>query len=405
MTSAPDNAVASLVTALKEKTAGSPHDADAWYSYGLLLAHAGEHTEALAAINRTLELEPQNVEAAVTRCFLLGAMGNIPEAFREFTRLRRAGSGDERTAFPLGVFCMRYGWKDAGLGLLMRAERRQGGTPYVLATVACALFEMDNQNAAYERLERLRLAVRRLRIDFLCSRVKTRFEELDTFQKWENPCLTTAPILLADHRAAGGMVTEAETELFRANARYPGHPPSMVALGRLHAAQGKVAEAEQWFAGALVMDETCHEAHYELSFIRGQAEDNRHARKHLQAAVTLQPLYADYRFNLGVLLTDTGESERALEEFKRVRLLDPARGETALYMASIYLEQGASNKALAVLDESPCADWPEALVLQAQAQINSGKHVEAQHILERVLAADADNAEAREVLNSLAAGA
>jgi Flp pilus assembly protein TadD len=57
-----------------------------------------------------------------------------------------------------------------------------------------------------------------------------------------------------------------------------------------------------------------------------------------------------------------------------------------------------------VLESSPCRDWPEALILAAQAHIRLGDVSEARASLDRALALDSDNSEARQLLASIEKG-
>ena len=84
---------------------------------------------------------------------------------------------------------------------------------------------------------------------------------------------------------------------------------------------------------------------------------------------TLRPLFPDYRYHLGTLLADMGDLDGAITELQRALMLNPDYGHAALHLARAYIDRDQIAEALAVLEDSPCSDWPEAKFLPTQAEL------------------------------------
>jgi tetratricopeptide (TPR) repeat protein len=76
--------------------------ADAYNLLGLSLALIGNQVEALAALDRALELNPRYIEAYLNRAVLLNDMGRSEEARASFERAEVLGRPDE-SGFPAMV--------------------------------------------------------------------------------------------------------------------------------------------------------------------------------------------------------------------------------------------------------------------------------------------------------------
>lgn len=392
-----------LLQWLQDHASSHPNRADRWYHLALALGHEGERWDALSALGKATAINPHYAEAGVLRSFLLAESGEIAEGFREFRLLYARSPEDFQVLFPLGVFCMRFGWESTGLELLLRAEALRPGIPHVVLTTAAAYQALGDTEAAVERIEWARASVVSKPVEQELARDAHSAFELRGWQRWENPSLAKVFAIRADFLRSRGDLDAAERELRTGNARHPGHQGLMVSLASLLIAKGRNAEAQEWLRAAIALDRTSHQAYFESAFLHAEDGDLEKAREALETAVELRPLYPDYRYQLGILLLDLGRAEEGILQLERVRMLNPFSGHLTLHLVSAYLERGRVDEAIRVLTDSTPQDVPEAILLAAHACLERGCEDEARGILERVLEEAQTPESAAQVLDRLRA--
>ncbi len=387
---------------LKQLDSAAAGYADTFNKLGLVLFQMKEFPDALDALEEALEINPQYIEAGVNRAFTLGEIGKSAEGFRVLRQMHARSPDDFNTVLPLGIFCLRHGWKEEGLALLLRAERMRPSVPYVIAYAAAAHLELGDDGAACERTAKARGFV-----DNLASRHRgddgKPFPDLDAYRRWENPFVRKLHMLLAQFSLESEDLEGAEGELMAVLSVFPGYVPAMVEMGKLALARSRNDEAFEWFTQSLAIDESCHEARCELAFLHAAGGDLEKAVCDLRAAVALRPLFPDYRYNLGMLLMAVGKKDEATGELKKALLLEPSYGHVSLHLAIAHLEGGNTEEAIAVLESSTCQDWPEALVVAAEALLKSGRRQEAVEAARSAVAVDRSNTDALKLLESMGA--
>ena len=389
---------------LERLTSIRPTYADIWHEYCVLLSLVGQNEAALAAANHALQLNPQYGDASVSRAFVLAQLGRQAAGFRGLRSLHTRNPDGFHTLFALGIYCLRNGWKDVGLEQLLRAESFCPKLPYLLLHLAAAFDEVGESARAQERLAEAGAIVEALDNPLLRGCVPDNLGALSDLHSWRDPYECKVHVLYANMKSCEGDLPAAEDELLQACRRLPGHVLIFSHAARALVARGKRAEAMMLLTALLRMDPGCPEAHMELSFLLVEAGEWEVALRMLRKAVMLRPLYPDYHFHLGQLLWERGRKEEAVEVFHRVMTIHPSYGHTPIYLANAYLERNAAADAVEVLESSPCRDWPEALILAAQAHIRLGDVSEARASLDRALALDSDNSEARQLLASIEKG-
>ena len=88
MTEVTSVTTSTCIERLEELVASRPNHPDVWNDLGLLRSHAGRREDALDALDRALQLNPSFDEARITRCFVLGDLGQVAEGFQELRDLR-----------------------------------------------------------------------------------------------------------------------------------------------------------------------------------------------------------------------------------------------------------------------------------------------------------------------------
>ena len=387
---------------LAELTRQRPSHADHWNQLGLAQAQFGQLEHAVASFDRAIDVNPNYVEARISRCFAEVELGHSARGFREFRRLLANSPDEFNTIFPLGIFCMRFGWADTGAAQLVRAERMRPNVPFVLACSAAAQAELGNETGAQQRIARALGVVKDLELEDLFGGLAANLEDLNFYRKWRNPLLQSLAIIAADLDRASGRSEAAQDTLFHANARFPGQADLMMATGHHLLGAGEAENAQRWLTAAILMDDHCHRAYYKLAFLHMATGNAALSRRSLEAAVSLRPLFPDYRYQLGVMLLDEGHIDNAIAQLERVRLLHPTYGHCALHLAAAYLEKRSPAQALDAISAPAVRGWTEALLLAANAHIQRGDRSSASECLQEVLEREPDHDEAYELLASVA---
>lgn len=387
---------------LKELARMRPQYADVHNHLGNVLSYLGRNAEALAALGKALEANPQYVEAGVSRCFILADEGRVEEAFREFKNLHVRSPHNLTVLLSLGIFCMRHGWRESGLAQILRAVEMNPLVPFLLAYAAAAHLEVGDEDSAHRQAENARAAYRNMDIDLKAGSGLPGFPDLDIYRKWENPYTSwRIHLLLANFSAEQEDFKNAHKEFLIVQLLFPGYVGTMVGLGRIALAQNRNEEAETWFSRAAVLNPESHTALINLGFIYADNGNLGGAVETFRAAVERRPLFPDYHYHLGTFLMEMGKINESITEFERALTINPRYGVASLLLGKAYLAKDDPERALAVLEVAPWDDWPEMLVLAARAYSKMGKRKEAAESLRKAIAIDPANPEAKELLHSV----
>ncbi len=104
----------------------SPKDWESWYYLGVLLVNQNYSEPALEALERSLELYPDNPRALIYRAGALTQLGRLEEAEAEFAKLARNRKINESSEYYLGytqLLFMKQRYEEA-LGMIDKAIER-----------------------------------------------------------------------------------------------------------------------------------------------------------------------------------------------------------------------------------------------------------------------------------------
>lgn len=181
---------------------------------------------------------------------------------------------------------------------------------------------------------------------------------------------------------------EAIRQFEGAVALAPNHAPAHAGLAAAWALLADYPKAEEAARRALELDDGLAQAHAVLAFTRLHgAWDWAGAELGFRRALELDPRYAQGHAWYAILLEALGETNRAVEEARTARQLDPANPVYAvglafrLFWARRYTE--AVQELQAVLEKEPA--HPQALYFLGRAYVQQRRFAEARAILERAL--------------------
>ena len=123
-------------------------------------------------------------------------------------------------------------------------------------------------------------------------------------------------------------------------------------LGMVYKKDGKFAEAKAAFLDALngaSAGEIAFKAATQLGMLHATQGDLPNAKYYFERAVALSPGNAKYHYNLALILHQTGENERALDELGEAIKLGSENPQTYMYVSRLYAELGKPELAEAAL--------------------------------------------------------
>src|SRR5207248_1921331 len=121
----------------------------------------------------------------------------------------------------------------------------------------------------------------------------------------------------------------------------------LVSLGFLTWRQ--IAEYHNLFSlytATLQKNPSCWMAHYNLGIVLSEQGETNQAIDHYRRAVGLRPDYAEAHYNLGRLLVEQGQLDDAIAHYERATATDPADEEARYNLASALLRKGRADEAI-----------------------------------------------------------
>lgn len=392
-----DESIASLEALVRSR----PGHADVHAALGHVLHAAARFADAESAFDAALRINPQYAEAVVGRAFAIGERGRAREGYAEFRRLFASMPDEFPLVFALGIYCMRFGWRDTGVAQLRRACELLPNAPFPRLFLAAAYADAGDGAAAAR--------ARRVAVDCAVT-LRTRsgvtgdasgFADASFHRSWPSPGLTRVHLRRAEQLLQARRGAEAVHELEVANSRFPGHPLLLVETGRFRMLLDGSDDAARWFEAAVAVDPRCHSAHLETSYLIAERGNLDAAIASLRLAVELRPSFPDYRYQLGTLLLDVGRMHEAASQLEQALVFNPTHGHGALALARAYAELGRDDDALALIGSGEWRQWPESLVLSAELLARAARLTEARSELERALRLAPDFPAATEALAAL----
>ena len=380
----------------QETVARSPDFARGHYRIGELMLQRGDLAGALKQAEQVLQKTPNDLQARLLRGRAHLQSGNTKEAVEDFKEVLKQEPHSEVGLYYMAEASFRAGQVEQARSFAGDLERFSPDfLPVRLLQSQISLASGDAKTAerqASELLERLSAAAPNARLSA---------QLLDELRAKTYTSRGTARVQLGDFAGA-----RADMESARAAA--PNAPASYSNLAAVALAQNNAAEAAQFYERALSLDATNFDAlsglvktysvqrrlgdaharldqllasrqqNASLHFLKAQAhgtrepgvqktpeqmqEDARQAETHLRRALELDPNYIAAYQSLGALYVNTGQPDRAVEEFRRIveRQPDNVSAHTLLGMVEFARSNydaahDSYRRALQVDPESPIA--------------------------------------------------
>lgn len=203
-----------------------------------------------------------------------------------------------------------------------------------------------------------------------------------------------------DRRRAGGDADGAIERYAQALAAKEDFVEALLVLADAYLDAGRAGEAAQVAARLPAIDSTSAWAHNFSALVHARAGDLDGARASFTTAVELNADFVEARVNLAVMAWEEGETEIALEHFRFACEREPLNRDLICNLGLIYTQNGDTQEAvelyLAYLNEVP--DDVEVLGRLAEVQWQRQEHDEARMTAKRLLQIDPEHARALTII-------
>jgi tetratricopeptide (TPR) repeat protein len=255
-----------------------PHWRDGWYHLGLVQAQAHQDDDAVASLEKAIEIDPQNVWALHNLAMAHLRMGKKDEALEEFQRVVAAKP--------------RFGIAYLGIGQILEAQGK--------SQEAEAYYRKALQNRIHRSSELAMLAR-------VCQT-----------KNWHDIAITNFQDAIK--------LSPADASL------YLGLAQSLTVLGR-------TTDAQQCLAMAAQLNPSQVQARFLLGLDLGRQGKHAEAAAHFREVIRLDPDLVEARLNLAIALTKQQLNAEALKEFEEVLRRSPTNILASQYVQALK-EQG-----------------------------------------------------------------
>jgi tetratricopeptide (TPR) repeat protein len=265
---------AAAVESLRQVTRLIPFFADAWQALGQALASAKNYTDATAAFQTAMRLEPESVTSLNSLAEMHARAGQTEQAAQEFREVLRRKPDSGPAHLGLALVLDQTGHSDEANAEFDKAFRYREQTPAYLNTLGA----------------------------------------LALSKGWYDRAI------------------ESYTNSLRV---LPADPDAEFNLGRSLEKVNRNAEAKSHYEKAISLRPDFVEAHFRLGLEQGQSGDWSNAAAEFNEVVRLKPDFVEARLNLGIALIQQHRDQEALGQFEEALRLDPNNPTALKYIGTL----------------------------------------------------------------------
>jgi len=377
----------------------APKSVEGWNLLGLAYNLRKDYTQAVAALERALQLDPHSAKTHVNLSSSYFALGKLDLSEQELRAALRESPQDRDAAYNLGMVLLARGDAVHATAVLKQIRPPEVSTQLALIQ---ALFEAHKRADALELVRTVSgQAKNDLRPHFSLGILLAREKEYDpAIHELElaDALSPGTPEIL--HNLGQAYFREknygkAEEVLKRALSLRPDSPDTLYVLAQVYAAQQKDLQALELLLRARQLAPQNTDIIFligRLSMMQAYYED---AIQILEEGVKLDPRRPDLRAALGESYYSAGEVDKARQEFEKLIEIDPS-GSSYAFMGLCYRHLSRFDDARKCFEEGLKRDPRNAVCLFNLGFIESkqGNYPRAEKLLEESLRASPDYSDA-----------
>ncbi len=327
---------ARAILQFRNAAVATPRDPEAYYQLGLASLAAGDIRQGVAALRKTLELDPKHAAAQLRLAALMTYVDDpaiLKDAQQRLQGVLEDSPQNADALHALALADLKLGEPEDAVQLLERA-------------IAAAPQE-------------LMIAV---------TLARTKVQQKDS--------------------------KGAEEVLRKAGENSPKSVDAVIILGRFYASQNRTSEAEQQFRRALAMDPQSAVAMSNLAILQNLTGRKQDAEENFKRVAGLSE--KAYKSSYGIFLFQEGRREEAIREFERLAKEEPEDREARTRLVTAYRMGNRVPDAEKVLDKALKKNPKDldAILQRADVFLAAGKYGPAEADLNQVIRSQPNSAEA-----------
>ena len=321
-----------------------PASASLHYYLGLTLHSSGKSEAAIAELQRSIELDQDQLQPRLLLGVVYNQLNRPAEAEEAWEAALRVDPNSVTALDWLAKARISDGQFSAAIDLLSTAQRDEELTlDLALAYSQANLFD--------KAVDTLTAALAKTPADLQLSSA-------------------LATVYVQSHRYQDA------TNLLRDTVKeHPGDPTTELLYLRVLVLQDDDATARPLVNRLLAAHPNSFDALYLSGILESDAQEYAPAVEHLKAAIALNPSHYDAHYNLGVALSRLQQNDAAREQLEKAVTLDPTQGEAHFHLAQVLRSLGKSDEAQAELNLFK--QRQEATVRLALGQTKAGQAAQA----------------------------
>ena len=391
--------------ALSNAEALDPTDARWPYYRAIANTYDGDDEATVAALDRVLELAPDDLAARTRRAYALLDLGRLKEAAEECRRILELDPDNSAALAGLGRVELDAGSFERAIEHFTQALAGQPEGSAIHHRIGLALRRLGRREEAADHLARNRQIPISYADPFYSAMQALNVSRRAIFARGAEAMRTGEPALaLAAFEAALRALPDDPETLFNVAM-------ALIDLGDKPTAEERLREA-------IALDPEYREPRFNLALMLAERNAMEEAERHFRRATEIDPDDLDARTRWGDALARLGRTDEAVEVLTAVLAVDAALPAAQLALGAARQAEGnaeATREALSrVLEAAPGAPrerseahYRLAALLEAEAAETTGKRpagdddAEAESHLREALELDPDFAEAHVLLGRL----
>lgn len=359
----------------------------------------GELDKALDEVRRLHDEHPKDANVTKTYVRLLIVRGQLGEAAKLNDELLKSNPKDRDGKVLRAEILTRSGNPAQAVDLLQEAVKADAANAdfhYFLGNALSASGKLEQARAEWQ-------ATVRLRPDYVLAhqRLASTAEatgNLEQLSVSANQLIAAAPTLpdgylfRAVAELARKQYPQGEADLKKAATLAPRDPVPLARLGQLRLLQNKDAEGEKLLRQSLEMAPAMDAVQPLLGLYQKQ-KDPAKALALLDAQLARAPNNSNFHYFKGLVLADTKRVEEAAQEIQRAVDLDSSNIAALHSLASLQVQEGHAEKAVATYEEGLKRNPGDMRVTMLLATMydQTGNWQKAEEGYKKVLVAQPDN--------------
>lgn len=338
--------MAPAAAALRNAETLDPEDPRWPYFLAIYHIFEGHLEEAVAALDRVLDLTPGDLAARIRRGDTLFDLDRVDDAEAEYRRILSLNPNHSAAHFGLGRVEFQRGGLQSAIERFRTALRGQPEGSVVHHHVGLALRRLGRREEAADELNRN-------------EHVRVAFPD-PLFASLERLNVSREAYFKRGTQAMRrGDLQEALLAFQGADEALPNDSITLFNLGMVLIELGDKARAEERMRSAIEFDQDYREPHFNLALILAERNDLRGAEHHFRRATEIDPEDLEARVRLAEVLSRLDSLNEAIELLEEVLAIDQALPMAQLALGAAHQmagdRQAARTALLNVLEAAPGA--------------------------------------------------